>query len=160
MKKLILKIKSHIYRYTGVYLAYKEEAEFLTSDEFWDQFGKDLKYAEKNSFNLQTVQGIILGMWQSKNNFVRVCNPFSLKTGIFNAVLSFFYGFYLTLEWDIQTLKAYLKTKLKKLNIPSKSSKKREKLLIESLKKALSKEKKSAKLKNKKKTVKRKRTKK
>jgi hypothetical protein len=68
---MILKIKALIYRYTGIYLAYREELEYLTSYEFWTKF-KKMSTRKANDLSLVDIQSIILGMWQADHGFYTV----------------------------------------------------------------------------------------
>lgn len=66
---MILKIKAKIYRLTGIYLAEKEELEYITSKKFWKSF---TKMALKNpNMRFQIVQGMLIGLWQCKHGFYR-----------------------------------------------------------------------------------------
>lgn len=73
MKKsdLILKIKGYIYCYTGIYLAKKEELEYVTSKEFWKQFDKFYSKRKKHKLSSETIQSILIGLWQAKYKFYR-----------------------------------------------------------------------------------------
>lgn len=64
---MILKIKAFIYRLTGIYLAEKEENEYITSDEFWDIMDS----TEDPELDNRTVQKILIGSWQCKHGFYR-----------------------------------------------------------------------------------------
>ncbi|NBO99736.1 MAG: hypothetical protein EBU90_06370 [Proteobacteria bacterium] len=130
MKKVILKLKSYIYKYTGIYLAHKEENEFLTSDEFWSQLKSIFKNNKSDCFysNPKNVQGLLVGMWQAKNGFSRFYNPFMLKTGFINKTINLFYAPLVTLKWDLKNLFLTLKkvlNKKHKINKKQKTFKKR-----------------------------------
>lgn len=71
---MILKIKAFIYQKTGIYLANKEELEYITSDSFWRQFRK-IYLAKDNDIGMRDVQGLLIGMWQCKHGFYRAFNP-------------------------------------------------------------------------------------
>jgi hypothetical protein len=66
-----LKLKSFIYRKTGIYLASKEELAYIKSREFWKDF---LKILGKDATNLGDVQGLLIGMWQAHHGFTRPYN--------------------------------------------------------------------------------------
>jgi hypothetical protein len=68
----LLKLKSHIYRYTGIYLAHKEENEYLQSKDFWNEFHK-MKNHPKNDMDDENIQGLLVGLWQcgKNHNFTR-----------------------------------------------------------------------------------------
>lgn len=68
---MVLKIKAFIYQKTGIYLAHKEELEYITSKEFWKGFTKILKNSKKNDLSPQNMQGILIGLWQCKHGFYR-----------------------------------------------------------------------------------------
>ncbi len=67
---MILKLKSIVYRYTGVYLAGPEELEYLKSDEFWSEFYKIYSHPN-NNMSPRNIQGLKIGIWQAKNRFTR-----------------------------------------------------------------------------------------
>lgn len=52
---MTLKVKSHIYRYTGIFLAQKEQDAYLATQEITTENGRSL----------------LTGMWQAKNGFAR-----------------------------------------------------------------------------------------
>lgn len=66
---MILKIKAWIYRQTGIYLASKEELEFITSKKAW----KAIKAISKDNrdMTLRDAQSLMIGMWQSPHGFYR-----------------------------------------------------------------------------------------
>jgi hypothetical protein len=74
----ILKIKAFIYQRTGIYLANKEELEYVTSKEFWKHFKKIVLH-KKNDLNMETVQGLLIGLWQSKHGFYRTWKQITKK---------------------------------------------------------------------------------
>lgn len=67
---MILKIKAFIYQKTGLYLAHKEELEYISSDSFWRQFRK-IYLHKTNDMGMKNVQGILIGLWQCKHGFYR-----------------------------------------------------------------------------------------
>lgn len=74
---MIIKIKSIIYQWTGIYLAHKEENEYLKSKDFWDSFNRFKLNDESMSY--RNVQGIVLGCWQVMNGFYREFNSKKYK---------------------------------------------------------------------------------
>lgn len=70
-----LKLKSLIYKKTGIYLADKEELEYIKSKEFWKIFLKMAKNP-KNDMGFRDIQGLLIGMWQANHGF---CRPISRK---------------------------------------------------------------------------------
>lgn len=65
---LVLILKGVFYRYTGVYLAQKEELEYLTSREFWDEFMRIASHPE-NDLYPRDIQGILIGTWQIRSGY-------------------------------------------------------------------------------------------
>jgi len=65
----LIKIKAKIYQVTGIYLAHKEELEYVTSKAFWKAFKKMTRHAKKNDFSAENIQGILIGLWQCKHEF-------------------------------------------------------------------------------------------
>lgn len=63
---MILRLKAFIYRHTGIYLADKEEQQFID---------KNILNVEKVMLELQTTyqdaEGILRGLWQSHKGFIR-----------------------------------------------------------------------------------------
>jgi|WetSurMetagenome_2_1015567.scaffolds.fasta_scaffold220400_2 hypothetical protein len=66
----LLKIKSKFYQYTGIYLADREENEYLASKEFWKEFTR-IHNSPDNNLSLRTIQGLLIGSWQGKYGFTR-----------------------------------------------------------------------------------------
>jgi hypothetical protein len=64
-----LKLKARIYRYTGIYLAKREEAMLPTTAEYWKMYtsysldNQDLHHIAKH--------GYIVGSWHAQHGFVR-----------------------------------------------------------------------------------------
>lgn len=71
----VLKIKAKIYRYAGIYLAHKEENDYLGSKEFWDKFCALLTHPE-NDLSMRGAQGLLIGIWQADHGFAR---PYKFK---------------------------------------------------------------------------------
>lgn len=67
---MILKLKALLYRHTGIYLANREELEYLKSEEFWKEFRK-ICVRKTNDLTLADIQGLLLGLWQAENGFYR-----------------------------------------------------------------------------------------
>lgn len=66
----ILKLKGIIYQKTGIYLASKEELEYIKSDEFWKSFMKMITH-KANDMSGSNIQGLLIGLWQTKYGFYR-----------------------------------------------------------------------------------------
>lgn len=67
---MIIRAKSWIYRKFGIYLAHKEELEYVTSKEFWKDIVKLYKHKD-NDMSFMDLQGLLIGMWQVKHKFYR-----------------------------------------------------------------------------------------
>jgi len=68
--RYIIVIKAFIYRRTGIYLAHKEELEYLTSTAFWKAFQKIVSDPNRD-MGLRDVQSVLIGSWQLDNGFYR-----------------------------------------------------------------------------------------
>lgn len=69
MKKQKLKLKSLIYRFTGLYLAQAEENEYMASVEAY----KKVRGLNKKDVGLplNSARKLVIGLWQADNRFVR-----------------------------------------------------------------------------------------
>jgi hypothetical protein len=67
---MIIKIKAWIYRRTGIYLAHKEELEYITSKIFWKKFMRIVKQKD-NDMSPRDIQGLLIGSWQCDYGFYR-----------------------------------------------------------------------------------------
>ena len=87
----LLKLKAKIYQYTGIYLAQKEEDEYLRSEEA-------VSLLENNEY-----PGLVIGLWQAKHGFTRFyCGEFSSKYKSFHRnVWIFLKTFYRQLKHDL-----------------------------------------------------------
>src|SRR5580698_7258270 len=98
----MLKLKAIIYKYTGLFLAYKEEHEYVQSKEFWKSF---IKVSTSNDMDLRNTQGLLIGMWQAKHGFGR---PISFlrfkkrKPQWLWDLLDWFIVFFIVLKWDVK----------------------------------------------------------
>lgn len=95
-----LKLKGKIYQYFGINLACKEENDYLTSDEFWKEFNRIQKKQNKlknnrDKLSNQTIQGILLGRWESEHGFYTF-----FVWGRFKRIRNFFK----TLSFDLKRL--------------------------------------------------------
>jgi hypothetical protein len=105
----LLKLKSIIYKYTGIFLPHREECEYVASNEYWKQFNRILKHENKD-LSPRNIHGLLVGSWQAHNGFAR---PFSMRflllghgrwyKPLFN-VLCWFDTLYLVIKWDLQSL--------------------------------------------------------
>ena len=100
----ILKFKSLIYKYTGLYLAETEENIYIQSDEFWKEWSKIIKN-RKNDMSPRNVQGLLIGMWQAHHGFVRSYSRLSWKRPrFFWSFVGWFDILFKTIKWDLQSL--------------------------------------------------------
>jgi hypothetical protein len=125
MKDFILKLKASIYRYTGVYLAHKEQADYVDSPEYWKQMAKILK-SPKNDMYPSDIHGLLIGSWQAHYGFARPIGP--LEWSRFRIRVKYKYRFlsipvwfinnmvvnFISIKWDLQDLYKTLTTKKKK----------------------------------------------
>lgn len=74
----LVKIKSLIYRFTGIYLATKEEHEHITSQAVLDKVEKQLREqtGDDDPLTLYELIGIEQGMWNIEHGFTRVWVPY------------------------------------------------------------------------------------
>lgn len=100
----MIKLKALIYRYTGVYLAHKEENEYLTSKEYWKSLIKLLKSKDKDLRKPMNAQDLLIGIWQSDHGFHRPMSFISFKEPqwLFRPI-AWFVDFYTVLKWDIMS---------------------------------------------------------
>lgn len=105
----ILKIKSLIYRYTGIYLANKEENDYITSKEFWKSFLKMVKNNKKapkgDKMSALNIQGLLVGLWQSKNGLARpICLLEYKRPKLLWKPIGAVVSGLTALKWDIERL--------------------------------------------------------
>lgn len=100
----VLKIKSVLYRYTGIYLAYKEELEYIESKKYWKDLSRIYEKNRKEMY-LRNTHGLIMGMWQCKHDFAR---PISFlcfkKPGVIFKPLSWLSVLFQVIKWDLRLL--------------------------------------------------------
>ena len=96
-------LKAKIYQYTGIYLAYKEDVEYLTSDIFWEEFttyranNPDLSYQEVQDFLLASREGLE-GFHRGHTRMSRL---FIKEPSILYSTLDWLFIFFRTLKRDI-----------------------------------------------------------
>ncbi len=66
----MIKFKAWIYRMTGLYLAEREELQYITSKVFWLEFDL-LRKNKKLALSPMAAQGLLIGIWQAKHGFTR-----------------------------------------------------------------------------------------
>lgn len=111
-KTFSLKFKSFVYRYFGIYLAYKQELDYIDSKDYWKSFMKIAKNP-KNDMSPRDIHGLLIGSWQCNHNFAR---QFTLidprkRPRFFWGTIRWFSVLFSTILWDLQYL--YKKIKLK-----------------------------------------------
>lgn len=67
----ILKLKAFFYRYTGVYLAQKEQHIHQLSKKYWDEFYNITAQQQSFMMSDDEVHGMLIGLWQAHNGFYR-----------------------------------------------------------------------------------------
>ena len=95
---MILKIKVLIYRYLGIYLADKEENDYIHSKEFWQAFQRMRK--KNKDIDDRNVFGILCGLWQADHGFSRPFSSFCFK----HRFLRWFWVFFKTLKDDLRQI--------------------------------------------------------
>lgn len=66
-----MNLKPFIYRYFGIYLASKEELEYVKSREIWQLIdSKDL--AGEDELSSRDRQGLAIGLWQADQGYGRM----------------------------------------------------------------------------------------
>ena len=100
----LLKLKGHIYRYTGIFLARDEENEYITSKEFWKSWTKSIEHPE-NDMSPRNLQGLMIGMWHADHGFVRAWSRAQFKRPrFFWNFVAWFDTLFKTIKWDIEKL--------------------------------------------------------
>lgn len=101
---LSLKSKALVYKYTGVFLAHKEENEYLQSKEFWKSLIKLMNGKDKDFANPRNAQGLLIGLWQAKHGFARPASFLKYRNPrAFWKVVCWFVDLYTVIKWDIQS---------------------------------------------------------
>jgi hypothetical protein len=99
----ILKLKSLFYKYTGIFLAHKEENEYIDSPEYWKQFAKYLNNSKLEDMSPRNVHGLMVGIWQCEHGFARPVSFLRYKNPKFLfKTLGWFVDLYTVVKWDIQ----------------------------------------------------------
>ena len=78
-----MSIKAFIYQRTGIYLAHKEENDYITSKVFWKEFMR-IAGKKTNDMRPRDIQGLLIGMWQCEQGFARPrCTTWKEKVKVF-----------------------------------------------------------------------------
>lgn len=96
-----LKIKAAIFRYTGIFLAYKEQSEYLESDEFWTSY-HNIAFNPENDMNASNIQGMLIGCWQANYGFYRPA--FRHHYSKYFKFVGYIKECYYSVWWDIKKL--------------------------------------------------------
>ena len=68
----LLRLKSFVYRLTGIFLASKEQLEYIESDQYWESFNSLLRQeGTQHEYYPQFIHGILVGTWQADHGFTR-----------------------------------------------------------------------------------------
>jgi hypothetical protein len=119
LRVLALRIKAAIYRYTGIYLAHKEELEYVCSEDFWKRHSKLVR--SSNYVDSKNIQGLLIGMWQAKRGFYRPISDKRFSKKIHVRMTSYFESCYKAIRMDLSD---QLSKQAKKSASKSPSSKK------------------------------------
>ncbi len=92
-----LKTKSLIYRHTGIYLAHKEELDYIESSEYWLKFRK-IVLSKSNDMHMSEVHSFLVGSWQVEHGFATAMYLGRSK------ILRTLYILFTQLKWDIEGL--------------------------------------------------------
>lgn len=65
---MILKIKAFIYRLTGIYLAHKEEKNYLRSKLFWKELN-EIALRPDNTLTVEAIANDLIKTWHYRNGF-------------------------------------------------------------------------------------------
>lgn len=102
----LLRVKAIIYRYTGIYLAEREENVYLQSKEFWKEWSEHMAHP-KNDMRPRDIQGLMIGLWQAHRGFARPMSRLSFRSykhRRFWNFLAWFEVFFTSLKWDLEKL--------------------------------------------------------
>jgi hypothetical protein len=104
-----LKLKSLIYRYTGVYLADHELREYINSPECKQSVTRRLSHPD-NDMSLDEANDLAIGLWDCRYGFTRPLSLLRFKEpqSLFK-VIGWFDELYTVIKWDIQDLMEKLK---------------------------------------------------
>lgn len=67
---MLIKLKARLYRYTGVYIAEKDEKKYLLSQNYWKDY-KQIRSEYKKLYTPDEYKEILLNAWNYNNGFVR-----------------------------------------------------------------------------------------
>jgi hypothetical protein len=106
---LILKLKAIIYKYSGLYLAYKEQSRYVDTEGYWQDFERLTK--TKPRMSCENAHDLLIGLWQSHHRLVRPYYPlppkFRKRLIVFprlRRIAEWFGTLYLAIRWDIEKI--------------------------------------------------------
>jgi hypothetical protein len=110
----MMKLKSIVYRYTGIYLAKKEEAVYVASQEHKDFVDRCAAFPEKD-MDRDVAKDLSIGLWQSKHNFARPISFLGYEyPPLIFVPLAWIVVFCTVLKWDVKDGVAWLKNSSKR----------------------------------------------
>jgi len=99
----ILKIKSMIYRYTGLFLAHKEQMKYVQSKEFMDEFLK-IVVSDDGDMGPRSIMGLLIGSWQARNGFSTSMSKLEWHSNRFVRFIGGIHSKFINLYWDLRRL--------------------------------------------------------
>jgi hypothetical protein len=98
----MLKLKARIFWYFGIFLADREENDYLQSKEFWESFFKIYSDPD-NDMDVQDIQGLLLGLWEANYGFARPMSVLRCKhPRVIFSVIAWFVDFFTVIKCDIR----------------------------------------------------------
>jgi hypothetical protein len=98
-----LKFKSAVYRYTGIFLAQKEEDAYIKSDLGKQEIEEIESYPDEDG--ILDGESFARAMWQARNGFYKYITSFWLKEPQwFYAPINVILVFFITLKHDLKNL--------------------------------------------------------
>lgn len=105
---MLLRIKSIIYKYTGLYLARKEEWAYYLSREYQQEYNKCMAHTltdPDDALDAEDVHGLLIGSWQAHHGFHRPMSFIQYKhpRWVFR-IIGWFEVLFIVLKWDVKNL--------------------------------------------------------
>jgi hypothetical protein len=95
----LLRFKAIVYKYTGVYLAHKEQCEYMNSDSYWKNMAQITK--KNKDMGAKETNGLLIGMWQADYGFVRPGSFLKFKRPrVLWSIIGWFADLFIVLKWD------------------------------------------------------------
>ncbi len=118
---MILKLKSLFYRYTGIYLAQKEEDAHMALESTLES--AKARVEQWGDVDLEDSLGVEIGSWQAHHGFARPMITwhwsYRFKHPTIYPVVSFIANIHCglrALKWDVQRLPAQIRSALSRLD--------------------------------------------